>query len=92
MIQNFAEGGLKMIDITSFNKALKSIWIKKYLDRNNCGKWKLFFDSELEQLGGSIVFSGNLNLKDTKRISKARSPFLKELLEIWPEVNFQGTI
>ena len=81
-----------MIDITSFNKALKSIWIKKYLDGNNCGKWKLFFDSELEQLGGSIVFSGNLNLKDTKRISKTCSPFLKELLEIWSEVNFQGTI
>ena len=37
----------------SFNKALKSIWIKKYLDGNNCGKWKLFFDSELERLGGS---------------------------------------
>ena len=29
MIQNFAEGGLKMIDTTSFNKALKTVWIKR---------------------------------------------------------------
>ena len=33
-----------------------------------------------------------IGLKNTKRISKACSPFLKELLEIWSEVNFQGTI
>ena len=32
MINDYAEGGLKMIDIESFNKSLKSSWIKKYLD------------------------------------------------------------
>ena len=43
MIQNFTEGGLKMIDIMSFNKALKTGCgiKKKYLDGNNNGKWKL---------------------------------------------------
>ena len=30
-ISDYSDGGLKMIDLTSFNKALKSIWIKKYL-------------------------------------------------------------
>ena len=29
MINNYSEGGLKVIDITSFNKSLKAIWIKK---------------------------------------------------------------
>ena len=29
MIKDYSEGGLKIIDITSFNKSLKAIWIKK---------------------------------------------------------------
>ena len=29
MINDYSEGGLKMIDITSFNKSLKATWIKK---------------------------------------------------------------
>ena len=43
MINDYAEGGLKMIDIQSFSKALKATWIRKYLDTTNKGKWKLFF-------------------------------------------------
>ena len=43
MINNYPAGGLIMIDIlSSFNKALKTAWIKKYLDTSNQGKWKLF--------------------------------------------------
>ena len=42
MINDYSEGGLKMIDITSFNKSLKATWIKKYLDTENCSKWKVF--------------------------------------------------
>ena len=37
MINDYPEGGLKMIDIDSFNKSLKAIWIKKYLDMENQG-------------------------------------------------------
>ena len=32
VINDYSEGGLKMLDIESFNKALKIIWIKKYLE------------------------------------------------------------
>ena len=35
MINDYAEVGLKIIDIDSFNKSLKAIWIKKYLDTEN---------------------------------------------------------
>ena len=30
IIGNYSDGGLKMIDLYSFNKALKSTWVKKY--------------------------------------------------------------
>ena len=51
MINDFGAGGLKMIDIISFNKSLKTTWIKKYLDNNNKGKWKIFFDITLKKYG-----------------------------------------
>ena len=43
MINDYCDGGLKMIDLISFNKALKTTWIKKYLDTTNNAKWNLFF-------------------------------------------------
>ena len=43
MINDYKNGGLKMVDIASFTKSLKTAWIKKYLDDSNRGKWKDFF-------------------------------------------------
>ena len=87
--QNYGNGGLRMIDISSFNKALKSVWIRKYLDESNKGKWKLFFDAELEKLEGQTVFRGNLDIKDSKKLANNLSPFLKDILEKWSELNYQ---
>ena len=81
-----------MIDIQAFNKSLKTTWIKKYLDSENQGKWKLFFDLELETLGGNILFTGNLNKKDTNMTIIVSDRFIKEILAIWSEVNFEDCI
>ena len=88
VIRDYPDGGLKILDIISFNKALKIVWIKKYLDENSKGKWKLFIDAELEPLGGPVVLN-NLNKADTTKVAKGLSPFLKEVLEIWAELNYQ---
>ena len=92
MINDYAEGGLRMIDIQSFSKALKATWIRKYLDTTNQGKWKLFFDLELERFGCSLPFTGNLNTKDTEKIFKNSGKFIKEILLLWSEINFEGYI
>ena len=76
--QNYGNKGLRMIDIASFNKALKSVWIRKYLDESNKWKWKLFCDAELEKVGGQTVFSGNLDVKDSKKLANNLSPFLRD--------------
>jgi len=55
---------LKMIDLESFNKALKSTWVKNYLDPENHGKWKYFFDSVLQLFGWPTNFGGNLKQDD----------------------------
>ena len=35
---------------------------------------------------------GNLDIKYSKKLANNLSPFLKEILEIWPELNYQGSI
>ena len=75
MINDHENGGLKMIDIKLFNKALKSSWVKKYLDPENQGKWKLLLDSELRSLGGVEIFRANLNKQDLLKIIKTTDTF-----------------
>ena len=91
MINDYPEGGLKMIDIASFNKSLKATWIQKYLDPENHSKWKRLFDSDLVRYGGEAILKGNLNKKDINNLTIS-DPFVKEILEIWSEVFFQETI
>ena len=81
-----------MINIQVFSKSLKATWINKYLDEENQGKWKYFFDFELERHGGSIVLISNLNKKDTIENLKIKNGFIKETLLIWAEVNFDEHI
>ena len=49
------------------NKALKLSWVRKYLNENNSGKWKLLFDFQLEDYGGAEFFRGNLDRKDVSK-------------------------
>ena len=60
MINEYNNGGLKLIDLQSFNESLKIKWKKGYLDDNNKEKWKSFVNHYLEKRGGKLVFSANL--------------------------------
>ena len=57
IIQDYAKGGLKMVDIYSYINSLKTKWIKRIIDNNNTGNWKELYNKELETLGGQLVFS-----------------------------------
>ena len=88
MIVDYDQGGLKMVVAPLFAKSLKSTWIKKYLDQNNRGKWKLFFAANLRDLGATIIFKGNLIKKHLSMTGKTDT-FLQELLQIWSEITFE---
>jgi len=85
MISDYKNGGLRMIHIKSFNKALKTTWVQKYLDNDNHGKWKLVFDSELHDFGGVVIFKGNLDKKDLAKFTHISDAFITEILKIWSE-------
>ena len=87
MNNDYTNGGLKILDIASFNKALKVVCIKKDLDAENNCKWKCFFDLQLEKFGGNALPKGNVNLKDIKDL-KISATFVKKKVEIWSEVCF----
>ena len=82
MLNEYKDGGLKMLDIRSFNYALKSKWVKKYLDDNNQAKWKLFFDFFTKQHDSKLLLTGNLKQADVAGLN-IQDSFTKEIMEMW---------
>ena len=91
MISDYEHGGLKMIDVRLFARALKSTWIKKYLNAENHAKWKLFSDLELQDLGGATIFRSNLN-KDLLRTLQVPDVFLQDILQSWSKITFENDV
>ena len=88
MINELGTGGLKMMILAPLiNKSLKITWIKKYLDNNNKGKWNVDLKKH-----GCQSFLYNLNVRDTLSTITTSDTFLKELLGILAEVNFEPEI
>jgi len=85
MINNYPDGGLKMVDIESFNKALKVTWVKKCLDKNNRGKWNFFLFASWKTL--LRYFTANLNKIKFNQHLKHKRQHLKEILLILSEIN-----
>ena len=81
-----------MLDIKSFSKALKTTWVKIFLDQNKHGKWKIFFEVELQNLGGTSFFYCNLHRKDLQGYVQSEDAFLLEVVQIWAEINFENKI
>ena len=48
-------------------------WVQSFLNKENKGKWKGFFDYHLERYGGKLLFSCNLNKKDASQL-KIKNP------------------
>ena len=80
------------LDLNSFNKALKLSWVRKYLNDNNSGKWKLLFDFQLEDYGGVEFFRGNLDRKDVSKYINVPDPFIAEIVQIWTDLSFEDTV
>ena len=55
-----------------FNRAIKAGWIKRYLDKNYNGNWKIILNQKLIKLhvGNTLILETNLTEKDIKTIFK----------------------
>ena len=87
IINNYSDGGLRMLDLKTFSRSLKFTWIQKYLNNKNNEKWKIFFDYHLSRYGGPFIFSCNISKEDIKYL-EIPNQFLNEILELRAEVHF----
>ena len=92
MLSDYEDGSIRMIDIRLFIQALKLSWVKKYLDKGNEAKWKLFFNVQLRDLSGDIIFKDNLHKKDILTYFKVSDVFLQEILQTWSNVIYEDNI
>ena len=87
IIQDYSEGGLKMIEIDSYINSLKAKWIKRILDEENKGLWKEIYIKELKKVGNILIFKSNIKHTDVLKL-KIKSKFLSEIVESWTKINF----
>ena len=91
MMGDYSDGGLKMIDLESFNKAPRSIWVKKYFDPENYGKWKYFLTQKCSFLVGLPSLEATSNRDDLPKYVFL-DLFAMEILQIWSEVDLYSVI
>lgn len=83
MLNYYENGGLKMLDIQTFNHALKAKWVQKYLDDNNRWEWKLL----LVQHKGKLLMTGSIKPTDVSSLN-IQDPFTKEIVGTGSQINY----
>ena len=88
MTQNYRNGGLKMINLEMFVKALKCTWIRRLISSDN-NQWATLFESQCCSIKTICDFGphGSHDL-----VSKAKNPFWSEVFEAWDYVYKFNTI
>ena len=79
----------RLTDIEAFLTSSKTSWIKRYLDKENKGKWKYLLDQQLTSVGQDLPFESNLDEKDVKYFLKPDT-FLYNVLVSWCKLNADG--
>ena len=79
-INDYGEGGLKMIDLESMVKALRLAWLKRIFNAND-GTWKRYLQHQFKTFGGLFFLNCNYDVNDYTITSQ----FYRELLLWWSQ-------
>ena len=79
-INEYSEGGLKMIDLECMVKSLRLAWVERIFN-NNDGIWKRYLGHKLQPFSGLFFMNCNYDIKDYI----ISSQFHHELLSWWSE-------
>lgn len=85
MINPIDHGGIKVIHVESFAYALKTSWIKRFIDNSKTGYWKIFFNAHLAPFGKEFLFQCNFRPSDVTKIDNV---FIREVCEAWSMASF----
>ena len=69
--------------------ANKILWIQRYSDPLNLGKWKIAFDRSLSRYGGHAFWSMFVKADDIKKLT-IFNPFVRDVIYAWTALtNFE---
>ena len=80
MINEYENGGLKIIDLESMVKSLQLAWLKRIFGENK-GARKSYLRASLKCYGGLFLFYCNYDIKD----HYVPSLFYSKLLQWWSD-------
>ena len=83
VINEYGEGGLKMIDLETMVKSLRLAWLKRIFNGNDV-TWKRYLEHQLKPFGGLFFTNYNYDVNDYS----ISSQFYRELLLWWS--HFRG--
>ena len=63
VINEYGEGGLKMIDLETMVKSLRLAWLKRMFNGND-GTWKRYLKHQLKSVGGLFFINCNYDVND----------------------------
>ena len=86
LMQDYKNGGLRLLNIDYFIEALKAGWLRRIFDENNKGLWKEFYLEKLNLFGGKLLLECNLHVHDCCQIAK-NNMFLRDILAGWCNIN-----
>lgn len=84
IIKSKENGGLNMIDFTLFDKALKICWVRRLCSEGN-QPWKLIPLRFLSNIGGTLLFSCNYDVKSL-HLNKNFPSFYNDIISHWQEL------
>ena len=87
LIADREEGGLKMPHIQSYSHAIKISWIKRLMDIENKGKWKMLLNKVLLENYG-ITSLWECNMKETD-VEISHYQFLEEIIKAWCKIHYK---
>ena len=79
-INDYAKGGLRMIDLDCMIKSLRLAWLQRIYNVTE-GPWKWYLSHLLTKFGGLFLFNCNYDVNDLS----VPSPFYFQLLKWWSE-------
>lgn len=83
LIGPIEEGGVGLMDVEQRKKSMRIKIIRKYLNEENNGDWKIIMKYFLNKCGGMGLEDDILWMKLKKRSIKGIPDFYKEVLEAW---------
>ena len=85
LIGNYKQGGFKMTDIREQNKAIKTSWLKRFI--NNAGMWREFVMEQIPHVDYRYLLRCNLKFEDMP-FSMTTGTIWDEIWTVWCELNY----